>query len=158
MQKVRGRSGARVTSRATELPPPVDIRFQVLFHSPHRGAFHLSLTVLVHYRSLASMQPWEVVLPASHRVSRAPWYSGCEPKEAPPFRLPGCHRLWRAVPDPSPMPPLAHSSSAVERAPTHPHNPTGPTPPRCHGPAVWAPPVSLVATQGIALAFLSSGY
>ena len=29
----------------------VCIRFQVLFHSPHRGAFHLSLTVLVHYRS-----------------------------------------------------------------------------------------------------------
>ena len=24
----------------------------VLFHSPHRGSFHLSLTVLVHYRSL----------------------------------------------------------------------------------------------------------
>ena len=24
----------------------VSIRFQVLFHSPHRGAFHLSLTVL----------------------------------------------------------------------------------------------------------------
>ena len=24
----------------------VGIRFQVLFHSPHRGAFHLSLTVL----------------------------------------------------------------------------------------------------------------
>ena len=22
-----------------------------LFHSPHRGSFHLSLTVLVHYRS-----------------------------------------------------------------------------------------------------------
>src|SRR6185437_7302712 len=27
----------------------VGIRFQILFHSPHRGAFHLSLTVLVHY-------------------------------------------------------------------------------------------------------------
>jgi hypothetical protein len=25
-----------------------------LFHSPRRGAFHLSLTVLVHYRSLRS--------------------------------------------------------------------------------------------------------
>ena len=25
-----------------------------LFHSPYRGAFHLSLTVLVHYRSLRS--------------------------------------------------------------------------------------------------------
>jgi hypothetical protein len=29
--------------------------FQVLFHSPHRGTFHLSLTVLVHYRSLVSI-------------------------------------------------------------------------------------------------------
>src|SRR4030042_1681601 len=29
----------------------VGLRFQVLFHSPHRGSFHLSLTVLVHYRS-----------------------------------------------------------------------------------------------------------
>ena len=28
----------------------VSMRFQVLFHSPHRGSFHLSLTVLVHYR------------------------------------------------------------------------------------------------------------
>ena len=32
----------------------VDARFQVLFHSPYRGAFHLSLTVLVHYRSSSS--------------------------------------------------------------------------------------------------------
>ncbi len=29
----------------------VSARFQVLFHSPRRGSFHLSLTVLVHYRS-----------------------------------------------------------------------------------------------------------
>ncbi len=29
----------------------VSMRFQVLFHSPFRGSFHLSLTVLVHYRS-----------------------------------------------------------------------------------------------------------
>ena len=29
----------------------VGVRFQELFHSPHWGAFHLSLTVLVHYRS-----------------------------------------------------------------------------------------------------------
>src|SRR3989337_1855204 len=33
------------------LPPLVGKRFQVLFHSPHRGSFRLSLTVLVHYRS-----------------------------------------------------------------------------------------------------------
>ena len=29
----------------------VSVWFQVLFHSPRRGSFHLSLTVLVHYRS-----------------------------------------------------------------------------------------------------------
>ena len=29
----------------------VSIWFQVLFHLPHRDTFHLSLTVLVHYRS-----------------------------------------------------------------------------------------------------------
>ena len=28
----------------------VGIWFQVLFHSPSRGSFHLSLAVLVHYR------------------------------------------------------------------------------------------------------------
>ena len=44
----------------------VSIRFQVLFHSPNRGAFHLSLTVLVHYRSLRvfSLGKWASLLPA----------------------------------------------------------------------------------------------
>ena len=37
------------------LQPFVSVWFQVLFHSPVRGAFHLSLTVLVHYRSLRSI-------------------------------------------------------------------------------------------------------
>ena len=43
---------------------------------PSRGAFHLSLTVLVHYRSQESIQPWRVVPPDSYRVSRARHYSG----------------------------------------------------------------------------------
>ena len=34
------------------LLPFVGISFQVLFHPPVRSTFHLSLTVLVHYRSL----------------------------------------------------------------------------------------------------------
>ena len=47
---------------------------------PSRGAFHLSLTVLVHYRSQESVQAWRVVPPASHRVSRVRRYSGtCRP-------------------------------------------------------------------------------
>jgi hypothetical protein len=37
------------------LLPLVGMWFQDLFHSPHWGAFHLSLTVLVHYRSHRSL-------------------------------------------------------------------------------------------------------
>ena len=37
------------------LRPLVGAWFQELFHSPVRGAFHLSLTVLVRYRSLTSI-------------------------------------------------------------------------------------------------------
>ena len=67
------------------VPLLVDERFQVLFHSPNRGSFHLSLTVLVHYRSLRRIEPWEMVLPDSHGVSRAPWYSGTRPGDATSF-------------------------------------------------------------------------
>ena len=43
----------------------VSLWFQVLFHSPHRGTFHLSLTVLVHYRSVCvfSLGGWTPQLP-----------------------------------------------------------------------------------------------
>lgn len=37
------------------LPLLVRIRFQGLFHSPLRGSFRLSLTVLVRYRSVSSI-------------------------------------------------------------------------------------------------------
>ena len=37
------------------LRPLVGAWFQVLFHSPRRGSFHLSLTVLVRYRSHGSI-------------------------------------------------------------------------------------------------------
>ena len=44
----------------------VSLRFQVLFHSPNRGTFHLSLTVLVHYRSpnVFSLREWTPQIPA----------------------------------------------------------------------------------------------
>jgi hypothetical protein len=43
---------------------------------PSRGTFHLSLTVLVRYRSPGSIQAWRVVPPDSHRISRARCYLG----------------------------------------------------------------------------------
>jgi hypothetical protein len=46
--------------------------FQVLFHSPHRGTFHLSLTVLVHYRSPTSISltPWSARIHTEFHVFR----------------------------------------------------------------------------------------
>ena len=43
----------------------VSARFQVLFHSPRRGSFHLSLTVLLHYRSsgVFSLGWWSTQFP-----------------------------------------------------------------------------------------------
>ena len=60
IQKARGQAGF-----ATALPLLVSTRFQVLFHSPYWGSFHLSLTVLVHYRSpeVFSLGQWAARLP-----------------------------------------------------------------------------------------------
>ena len=41
--------------RIYRLRPLVGVWFQELFHSSYRSAFHLSLTVLVHYRSHRSI-------------------------------------------------------------------------------------------------------
>ena len=51
-QKARDQA---LSLRTIALSLLVGIRFQVLFHSPHRGSFRLSLTVLVHYRSAQSI-------------------------------------------------------------------------------------------------------
>ena len=51
----QGFSCPALADGAIALPLLVDMRFQVLFHSPRRGSFHLSLAVLVHYRSPVSI-------------------------------------------------------------------------------------------------------
>jgi hypothetical protein len=59
-------------------PPPTACRHTVSgsLSLAVRRAFHLSLTVLLHYRSRTSIQPWRVVPPDSDRISRVPPYSG----------------------------------------------------------------------------------
>ncbi len=57
-------------------------RVSGLFHSPYRGSFHLSLTVLVHYRSMvvfslsSSLAGVLVVLLASDGIAHVPPYLG----------------------------------------------------------------------------------
>ena len=52
-------------SGITPLRPVVSAQFQILFHSPRRGSFHLSLTVLLRYRSSSvfSLGRWTAQLP-----------------------------------------------------------------------------------------------
>ena len=56
---------ARRQRARAPLPLLVSTWFQVLFHSGRPGSFHLSLTVLVHYRSLKvfSLGEWTPQLP-----------------------------------------------------------------------------------------------
>jgi hypothetical protein len=77
------------SSKGTPSPPtphgmseaPTDCRHTVsgTLSLPSRGTFHPSLTVLVHYRSPRSIQPYQAVLADSHGISRAPRYSGTPP-------------------------------------------------------------------------------
>ena len=48
----------------SNLRPVVSTQFQILFHSPRRGSFHLSLTVLMRYRSsrVFSLGGWTPLL------------------------------------------------------------------------------------------------
>ena len=77
---------------------------------PSRGSFHLSLTVLVRYRSAASVQPWGVGPPDSGGVSRVPPYLG-SPWASGGLRGRGCHPLRRAFPGPSARSPPAVAGS-----------------------------------------------
>src|SRR4030095_10631832 len=77
------------SSKGTPSPPtpqgcskaPTDCRQTVsgTISIPSRGTFHLSLTVLVRYRSPGSIQAWRVGPPDSPGLARAPCYSGSRP-------------------------------------------------------------------------------
>ena len=68
LQKARRQAfrGAHGAQPGIALRPLVSVRFQVLFHSANSRSFHLSLTVLVHYRSprVFSLGRWTSLLPA----------------------------------------------------------------------------------------------
>ena len=61
----------RINSINIVLPPLVSTWFQVLFHSPKRGSFHLSLTLLVHYRSpkVFSLRRWSSLIHTGFHVT-----------------------------------------------------------------------------------------
>ena len=115
---------------------------------PSRGAFHLSLTVLVRYRSQGSTQAWMVVHPGSDRVSRARHYSGTASRRPVWVRVRGCHPLRPALPCRSaPQPDLRPGAAAPGCAALQPRrrNPCRVCP--LDGLAIG--PLSLAATRGV---------
>ena len=65
---------------------------------PSRGTFHHSLTVLIRYRSLRSIQAYRVVPADSQQIPRARCYSGTLRQQSTRFRLRGSHPLQQTIP------------------------------------------------------------
>ena len=70
----------------------------VLFHLPHRDAFHLSLTVLVRYRSEAIFSLGSVVLPDSDGISPVPPYLRIVSSGMFAFHIRDYYPLWFLFP------------------------------------------------------------
>ena len=136
MQKAR-------SHRTSLLLPLVGRRVQGLLHSSIRGSFHLSLTVLVRYRSLGSIQPYGMGPANSHRISRVPRYSGyCQVHSL--FRIQDFHLLRSNFPV---------CSSITNESTLQSYNPNN-----AETVLVWANPRSLATTKGITFVFFSYGY
>jgi hypothetical protein len=137
---------------------------------PFRGSFHLSLSVLVHYRSLRvfSLRRWSSQIHSGHLVSAATWGHGREtPGLSLTGLLPSMARLSQTGSARSvfcnsrhgiPGKPGSRVGSALGRRLAGPATPHEQRHQSFSTHAVWAVPSSLAATRGIAVAFFSSGY
>ena len=65
-----------------------------------------------------------MVVPDSHWVTRAPWYSGPLSSKSGSFRLRGCHPLWPAFPDRSAKILVYHSPTTPYRRPAKAFDPS----------------------------------
>ena len=124
---------------------------------PSRGAFHLSLTVLVRYRSQESIQAWRVVPPASDRVSRARPYSGSQTAVLV-LRVRGSHPLRPAFPCRSARTWFSDCGRGLGAPGSASRNTCEATAPALAPSQVWARALSLAATRAISVDFSSSGY
>ncbi len=130
----------------------VGVRFQVLFHSPRRGAFHLSLTVLVHYRSTGvfSLGRWSAQLPTA--IARVPWYFGTYTLIALQAFT---YRTLTFYGGPFQIPSVSLGVCNYQQLyrQSHTYRSTTPTLTQDNGPFgkwwVWAPPCSFATTRGI---------
>ena len=126
---------------------------------PSRGTFHHSLTVLIHYRSLGSIQAYRVVPADSQQIPRARCYSGKHVTSENEFSPTGLLPTTAGHPRP-----LRLTRSFLTDAPAGRLEKTRPTTPNTQPlPGITCirfshPPRSLATTNGITFVFSSYGY
>src|SRR5436305_2732375 len=125
---------------------------------PSRGTFHLSLTVLVRYRSPGSIQAYQVVLADSRQITGVRRYSGQRTGRTETFTYRTITVYGAAFQRLRLTPVFLTARPIVSWAPTHPTTPhtqplTGITRARFS-----LPPLSLAPTHGVTLVLLSYGY
>ena len=100
---------------------------------PSRGTFHHSLTVLIRYRSLRSIQAYRVVPADSQQIPRARCYSGKTFHESRQIFGYGALTLsGRPSQTTSPNPTVVHFRSSRRREEETPHNTAHTTPAGYH--------------------------
>ncbi len=99
---------------------------------PSRGTFHLSLTVLVRYRSPGSIQAYRVVPADSQQISRARCYSGTHYKREHVFVYRTLTVYGRPSQTTSTNAFFSDSRSVRQNQENEPHNPKNATPAGYH--------------------------
>src|SRR5439155_904651 len=125
---------------------------------PSRGSFHLSITVLVHYRSprVFSLGRWSSQFPTGFHVSRS---TQKRHPGSPRCFAYGAVTLYRLpFQGSSATPRIAHFPAGPQPGPVTLYNPARTTPAGYHARAVWALPRSLATTRGISFDFSSAWY
>src|SRR5688572_6578440 len=138
------------------LRPLVGIRFQVLFHSPDRGSFHLSLALLfaIGHQGVLSLARWAARIHARFHGAGATRELRRRPK---PF-------AYRAVTfSGQAFQPVRLGSGLLTPCHVRNRGPGSLNPVRAtltgyHTRTVWARPFSIASTGGVDVSFLSCRY
>ena len=117
MQKVRGHAVKKHSA-----PTACKLMVSGSISLPFRGSFHLSLTVLLHYRSpkIFSLRGWSPQIPNEFHVLGGTRDLYLKIKL---FRGQDYHLLWRVFPDPSTKILFCNFMKPFRRFPIKPHNP-----------------------------------
>lgn len=138
------------------LRPLVGIRFQVLFHSPNRGSFHLSLALLfaIGHQVVLSLARWAALLHARFHGTGATR----ELRRRPTLFDYGAFTLSGQAFQPARLKADLVTPCHVRNRGPGSHNPERATLTGCHTRSVWALPFSIASTGGIDVSFLSCRY